>query len=177
MRLLLTGILVCTIAFTALAQHDMSAMKTGPMKAIAVVYPVKGKAVHGVITFTQTDKGVKVVGHLEGLEPGNHGFHVHEFGDCSAPDFTSAGGHYNPGKMAHGGPDAAVRHEGDLGNIVANEKGIATLEWVDPMLRLSGPNSIVGRAVIIHTQADDLKSQPTGNAGAREGCGVIGIMK
>jgi Cu-Zn family superoxide dismutase len=79
--------------------------------------------------------------------------------------------------MAHGAPTDHTRHSGDLGNIVADEKGMAMLEWVDPMMRLSGPNSIIGRAVIVHAKEDDLKTQPTGNAGPREACGVIGIAK
>lgn len=177
MKRIIPVLMVSLIAAAAVAQHDMQKMATGPMKAVAVVFPAKDKNVKGVITFTQTEKGVKVVAHLEGLAPGRHGFHVHEFGDCSAPDFTSAGGHFNPTQMSHGAPTDEARHSGDLGNIVADEKGMATLEWVDPMMQLSGPNSIIGRAVIVHTKEDDLKTQPTGNAGAREGCGVIGIAK
>ncbi|MDP2886887.1 MAG: superoxide dismutase family protein [Ignavibacteria bacterium] len=170
-------LLICVIAGSVIAQHDMKMMEKGPMKAIAVMFPAKGKTVRGVITFTQTEKGVSVVAHLEGLTPGKHGFHVHEFGDCNAPDLTSAGGHFNPTQVAHGAPADHTRHSGDLGNIVADGKGMATLEWVDPMMQLSGPNSIIGRAVIVHTKEDDLKTQPTGNAGPREACGVIGIAK
>jgi len=170
-------LMICVIAGCAIAQHDMQKMEKEPMKAVAVVFPAKDKAVKGMITFTQTDNGVKVYAHLEGLTPGKHGFHVHEFGDCSAPDLTSAGGHFNPTQMAHGAPTDHTRHSGDLGNIVADDKGMATLEWVDPMMRLSGPNSIIGRAVIVHAKEDDLKTQPTGNAGPREACGVIGIAK
>lgn len=177
MRSFILLLLICTVAGSATAQHDMQKMEKGPMKAIAVVFPAKDKTVKGVITFTQTEKGVKVVAQLEGLAPGKHGFHVHEFGDCSAPDFTSAGGHFNPTQMSHGAPTDEARHSGDLGNIVADEKGMATLEWVDPIMQLSGPNSIIGRAVIVHAKEDDLKTQPTGNAGPREGCGVIGLAK
>ena len=170
-------LMICVIAGSAIAQHDMQKMEKEPMKAVAMVFPAKDKTVKGMITFTQTDNGVKVYAHLEGLTPGKHGFHVHEFGDCSAPDLTSAGGHFNPTQMAHGAPTDHTRHSGDLGNIVADDKGMATLEWVDPMMRLSGPNSIIGRAVIVHAKEDDLKTQPTGNAGPREACGVIGIAK
>ena len=177
MRFSLIALLTCAFVFMAAAQHDMQKMGDGPAKAIALLSPAKDKAVKGVVTFTQTDKGVKVYAHLEGLAPGKHGFHVHEFGDCSAPDLTSAGGHFNPTQVAHGAPTDHTRHSGDLGNIVADEKGMAVLEWVDPMMRLSGPNSIIGRAVIVHAKEDDLKTQPTGNAGPREACGVIGIAK
>jgi Cu-Zn family superoxide dismutase len=177
MKSIILVMMASLIAASAFAQHDIQKMAMGPMRAIAVVFPAKDKTVKGVITFTQTEEGVKVVAHLEGLAPGKHGFHVHEFGDCSAPDFMSAGGHFNPTQMNHGAPMDAARHSGDLGNIVADEKGMATLEWVDPLMQLSGPNSIIGRAVIVHTKEDDLKTQPTGNAGAREGCGVIGIAK
>jgi Cu-Zn family superoxide dismutase len=152
-------------------------MASAPAKAIAVVYPAKDKTVKGVITFTQTEQGVKVVANLEGLTPGKHGFHVHEFGDCSAPDYMSAGGHFNPMQATHGGPTDAARHSGDLGNLVADDNGIAKLEWIDPVMQLSGPHSIIGRTVIVHVKEDDLKTQPTGNAGGREGCGVIGIAK
>lgn len=169
--------MVSLFAASAIAQHDMHKTDKTPLRAIAVVFPAKDKAVRGTITFTQMEKGVSVVAHLEGLAPGKHGFHVHEFGDCSAPDFMSAGGHFNPTQMAHGGPSDGTRHAGDLGNIVADEKGAANLQWMDPMMTLTGPNSIVGRAVIVHTNEDDLKTQPTGNAGGREGCGVIGIAK
>lgn len=177
MRSIGTVLMFCLLTGSAIAQHDMQKMEETPLKAIAVVYPAKDKTVKGVITFTETEKGVRVVAHLEGLAPGRHGFHVHEFGDCSAPDFTSAGGHFNPTQMAHGAPMDKMRHSGDLGNVIADENGVATLEWVDPVMRLSGPNSIIGRAVIVHTNPDDLRTQPTGNAGAREGCGVIGVMK
>ncbi len=177
MRSLFTLLLTCVLIAGAIAQHDMQKMASGPLKAIAVVYPAKDKTVKGIVTFTQTEKGVKVVAHLEGLTPGKHGFHVHEFGDCSAPDATSAGGHFNPTQMAHGAPTDSTRHAGDLGNIVADDKGVADLEWLDPVMQLSGPHSIIGRAVIVHAKEDDLKTQPTGNAGAREACGVIGIAK
>ena len=91
MKGILTLLLICVLAVGAAAQHDMQKMASGSAKAIAVVYPAKDKTVKGLITFTQTENGVKVVAHLEGLTPGKHGFHVHEFGDCSAPDATSAG--------------------------------------------------------------------------------------
>lgn len=177
MRFSLIALLICAFVFTAAAQHDMQKMGNDQAKAIALLSPAKDKTVKGVVTFTQTDKGVKVYAHLEGLAPGKHGFHIHEFGDCTAPDLTSAGGHFNPTQVAHGAPTDHTRHSGDLGNIVADEKGMATLEWVDPMMQLSGPNSIIGRAVIVHTKEDDLKTQLTGNAGPREACGVIGIAK
>jgi superoxide dismutase, Cu-Zn family len=177
MRGFLIASLICVLAFSAIAQHDMQKMAPSAVKAIAVVYPAKDKTVKGIITFTQTDQGVKVVAHLEGLTPGKHGFHVHEFGDCSAPDATSAGGHFNPTQMTHGAPTDPTRHSGDLGNIIADDKGVADLEWLDPMMQLSGPQSILGRAVIVHAKEDDLKTQPTGNAGSREACGVIGVAK
>jgi Cu/Zn superoxide dismutase len=125
MRGILSVLLVCVLALSAAAQHDMTKMASGPAKAIAVVYPAKDKTVKGLITFTQMEKGVKVVAHLEGLTPGKHGFHVHEFGDCSAPDATSAGGHFNPTQMSHGAPTDVTRHAGDLGNIAADETGMA----------------------------------------------------
>ncbi len=131
----------------------------------------------GTVTFTKTDDAVQVVADVTGLTPGEHGFHIHEFGDCSATDATSAGGHFNPTHKPHGAPDAAERHVGDLGNLEADASGKAHLEWKDKVMKLTGEDSIVGHAMIVHQKADDLKTQPTGNAGGRVACGVIGVAK
>jgi Cu-Zn family superoxide dismutase len=146
-------------------------------KAIAVLHPTSGKNVSGTVTFTASGNTVKVVADITGLTPGKHGFHIHEFGDCSEPKAASAGGHFNPAHKQHGAPDANDRHAGDLGNIEADASGKAHLEWTDPVMKLSGSDSIVGHAVIVHEKADDLKTQPTGDAGGRLACGVIGIAK
>ena len=146
-------------------------------KAIAVLHSTAGSNVTGTVTFTKAGDEVKVVADITGLKPGKHGFHIHEFGDCSAPDATSAGGHFNPSHHQHGAPDATDRHAGDLGNIEADASGKAHLEWSDKMMKLSGDDSIVGHAVIVHEKADDLKTQPTGDAGGRLACGVIGVAK
>ncbi len=146
-------------------------------KAIAVISPTKGNTVTGTVTFTQEEKGVRVIAHLSGLKPGNHGFHIHEYGDISSDDGTSAGGHYNPMGMPHGKPISDKRHEGDMGNIEADPLGIANLEYIDPEVKLNGEHSIIGRSVVVHEKADDFMTQPTGNAGSRVGVGVIGIAK
>ena len=134
----------------------------------------KFKSVKGTVEFKETDDGIEVTANIEGLKKGVHGFHIHEKGDCSAPDGKSAGGHFNPGGHKHGAPDAAEHHEGDLGNITAEKdgKGTATLTIKGVTLG-DGDTSIVGKGFIIHAKADDLKSQPVGNAGDRVACGVI----
>jgi Cu-Zn family superoxide dismutase len=148
-----------------------------PGKAIAVIHPTKGNKVQGTVTFTQEDDGLHIVGDITGLTPGKHGFHVHENGDCSADDGSSAGGHFNPEDMQHGAEDATQRHAGDFGNITADASGKAHIDKTDKVAKLSGTDSIIGHAIIIHAKADDLKSQPSGDAGAREACGVVGIAK
>jgi superoxide dismutase, Cu-Zn family len=147
-----------------------------PTKAIAVLHPTAGNKVSGSATFTQSGDSVKVVADITGLTPGKHGFHVHEFGDCSSSDGKSAGDHFNPAHKQHGAPAVSDRHAGDLGNIEADASGKAHLEWSDKVMKLSGSDSIVGHAVIVHEKADDF-SQPTGNAGGRLACGVIGVAK
>ena len=146
-------------------------------KAVCVIHPTEGDSVSGLVTFTAVENGIKVVADLHGLTPGKHGFHIHQYGDCSDPSGKSAGGHFNPAGADHGGPNDIVRHVGDLGNITAGEDGTAHLERVDKMIKFNGRNSIIGRAIVVHAGEDDLKSQPTGNAGARVACGVIGIAK
>lgn len=155
---------------------------TAPMvatSAIAVLHPTAGHTVSGVVRFTQAGTAVHVVADVAGLAPGTvHGFHIHEFGDCSAPDATSAGGHFNPAGHSHGGPTAAMRHAGDLGNLTADAEGKAHLDIMMEGLTISGPvNAILGRSVIVHDKPDDLVSQPVGNAGPRAACGVIGVAK
>lgn len=149
----------------------------GLTQAIAVMNPAEGSEVRGVVTFTKTEAGIAIVADLAGLEPGLHGFHIHEFGDCSAPDGTSAGGHFNPAGAEHAAPTESHRHVGDLGNIEADETGQAHYESSDTHLALAGSHSIVGRGVIVHAGEDDLTSQPTGAAGGRVACGVVGIAR
>jgi len=144
-------------------------------EAVAVLHPTEGSDVHGIVTFMEAEGGIRIIADVEGLSPGKHGFHIHEYGDCSAPDGTSAGGHFNPEDMLHGAPTDTERHAGDLGNLDAGEDGTAYYERTDDHISLNGPHSIVGLAVIIHAGEDDFTSQPTGNAGPRVACGIIGI--
>lgn len=146
-------------------------------RAVAVLSPTKDQKAFGIVTFTAVENGIRVIGEFSGLTPGKHGFHIHEFGDCSAPDGTSAGGHYNPTDMPHSMPASAKRHVGDMGNIEAGKDGTAYLDYVDTMISLTGEHSIIGRGVIVHEKEDDLATQPTGAAGARVACGVIGVAK
>ncbi len=157
----------------AAAAHSQKPSKV--TTAVAVVHALGDNKVKGKVTFTKKDDGVEIVAELTGLTPGEHGFHVHEFGDCSMADGKCAGGHFNPTGAPHGGPDDAKRHVGDLGNITADDSGKAIYKRVDKLIALHGPNSIIGRSVIIHAKADDMKTQPTGDAGDRIGCGTIGI--
>ena len=172
----LTATAALAFAGAAMAQSSQP-MSMGPTNAVAVISPASGSSVKGTVTFTMEAGGVHIKASLSGLAPGVHGFHIHEFGDVSAADGTSAGGHFNPAGLPHAGPEAANRHAGDLGNITADSAGNATLDRVDAHLSLSGPNTIIGRGVVVHDKADDLTTQPTGNAGARIGVGVIGVAK
>jgi Cu-Zn family superoxide dismutase len=146
-------------------------------RAVCVLHPTAGNDVNGTVSFTQSDTGVVIVISVSGLTEGKHGFHVHEYGDCSRPDGTSAGGHFNPEGEKHGGPNDRHRHVGDLGNITAESTGMVRERRVDHVIRLNGPHSIIGRAIVVHEGEDDLTSQPTGAAGARVACGVIGIAE
>lgn len=171
--------LVITLSSPAAAQHahDMHAMHDSTTRAVARLMPTSGSQIHGTVAFTPVNGGLRIVTRVEGLPPGDHGFHIHEFGDCTTPDGTSAGGHFNPQGAPHAGPDAEARHVGDLGNLTADTEGVATYDRVDGAVQLHGPHGIIGRGVIVHAGADDLTSQPTGGAGARLACGVIGIAK
>src|ERR1700730_12842865 len=146
-----SAIVLMSTFFFALQLTFASAQEV--KKAIAVLHPASGSQVMGTVTFTKANDAVQVVADVTGLTPGKHGFHIHEFGDCSATDATSAGGHFNPTHKPHGAPDAAERHAGDLGNVEADSTGKAHLELKDNMLKLSGENSILGRGVIVQSKA------------------------
>ena len=143
-------------------------------KAQAVLKGAAGTKVSGVVHFTQENGMVKVEVMAEGVKPGPHGFHIHETGDCSAKDFSSAGGHFNPTGEHHAGLTSAQRHAGDFGNVIADKKGVVKTSLEDSAITLNaGAANIIGKAVVLHADKDDLKSQPSGNSGKRIGCGVI----
>jgi Cu-Zn family superoxide dismutase len=145
-----------------------------PVTAIAILLPRGELTLSGTVSFTQFGDTVTIGAHVEGVAPGKHGLHLHELGDCSAEDFTSSGGHFNPTDAPHGGPSDRVRHAGDFGNIGVGEDGVGHLELTSDMITVAaGPNTVVGRAVILHEGEDDLESQPTGAAGGRIACGVV----
>lgn len=172
-KLIITTLLCVFMTPSVLAEKS----KLHPTDAVAVLMPTQGNKVAGIVKFHQTPQGVEVTAEVTGLKPGQHGFHIHEYGDCSAPDAASAGGHFNPKHMQHAGPHDAKRHAGDLGNIEATTKGPASYKDVDNAISLKGVKGIIGRSVIIHASEDDLKSQPAGNSGVRIACGVIGIAE
>lgn len=139
-------------------------------------------SVQGTLSFTQTGEDTKVEGEVKGLTPGKHGFHIHQFGDATN-GCVSAGPHFNPAGKTHGGSTDANRHAGDLGNIIAGEDGVAKVSIIDKQIPLVGPNSIIGRSLVVHEKEDDLgkggneESLKTGNAGGRLACGIIGITQ
>jgi Cu-Zn family superoxide dismutase len=173
-----------TVAAALLAAVWLASPSTGtgggdkdkaPTKAICVMQSLSGSSVTGVVYFTQKGDEIEITGKISGLTPGRHGFHVHEYGDMTDPKGMSTGGHFNPEGKKHGGPHDKDRHVGDLGNITANKDGVAELNFKDKMIKLSGPNSIIGRGLIVHAKEDDEKTQPTGDAGGRVAGGVIGV--
>ncbi len=145
--------------------------------AIVVLHALGDSKVSGVARFTEAGGKVTVVADVEGLSPGKHGFHIHEFGDCSDLKGMSAGGHYNPEHHKHGLPGQPERHPGDMGNLDAGADGKAHLEATLEGITINGDlDPILGRSIIVHEKEDD-GGQPTGNAGGRIACGVIGVAK
>lgn len=143
--------------------------------------PVQDSGVSGELKFDPGGGAVRLHGTIEGLAPGSvHGFHLHETGDCSAPDATSAGGHFNPEQMQHGDRTTpGPHHAGDMPNLTAGDGGTAAVDVRLEGLTIGdgGSHDVVGRAVIVHAQADDYATQPTGNAGARIACGVVELSQ
>jgi superoxide dismutase, Cu-Zn family len=184
-KLLFAGALAAlALTFSLAPAQTMPTTKThtdmwsGVTRAVAVLQPTKGNSVAGTIWFDAVPDGVHVHGTIAGLAPNSsHGFHIHQFGDASSDDGTAAGGHYNPDNHPHG-PADAPHHAGDLGNVTADAAGKATVDVTAKGISIAGMNNpIIGRGLVLHADPDDLKTQPTGNAGARIAVGVIGVAK
>jgi len=142
--------------------------------------PASASLVSGKLTAMPMGGGVHVTGEIGGLAPNStHAIHIHEKGDCSAADASSAGGHFNPGVRMHGRVDTGAHHGGDMDNIVANPDGVARIDVHASGVTLGGgaANDVAGRAVVVHATADDYSSQPAGNAGARVACGIITVIR
>jgi len=162
------------IAAVAVTSACASLGGTAP-KAQAQLQSKSGSNVTGTLALQQKADGVLITGEVRGLAPAsNHGFHVHEKGDCSAADASSAGPHFNPTGSPHGQMGSGAHHGGDMPNIVADKHGVAQVKVLVPGVTLeAGPSSITGRAVVVHRDPDDYSTQPAGNAGPRIACGVI----
>ena len=162
----------CAFCLYAGTTHAMS----HGMKARAEIKDASGKSV-GTATFTEQKDGVKLKLKVSGLTAGKHGFHIHETGTCTPPDFKSAGGHFNPFKKQHGMENPAGKHAGDFPNLEVKEDGAAQITVIATGATLKkGPASLLkpgGTAIVIHADPDDYKTDPAGNAGARVACGVI----
>jgi Cu-Zn family superoxide dismutase len=144
------------------------------LEATAKLESRSGSTVTGEAEFTEKNGGVEVSIQIKGAKPGTHGVHLHDKGDCSAPDASSAAGHFNPDSKNHGAPNVDPHHAGDFGNITVGANGTGKLKITVKGLTVApGPHSVVGHAVVIHADTDDMKSQPAGNAGARVACGVV----
>lgn len=168
------SILTVALASTALAGCATTSSRSS---ASAQLAPATGQSASGTLTLVPMGNGVQITGNIAGLKAnGTHGFHIHEKGDCSAADFTSAGGHFNPTAQPHGRASSDAHHLGDQDNLSANANGVAQVDaHFDGVVIGSGTalNDVVGKAVIVHADPDDYATQPTGNAGGRIACGVI----
>ncbi|AKJ29547.1 superoxide dismutase family protein [Caldimonas brevitalea] len=173
--------LTLTAALAALALtagcNSLSGSQGGAEgKAVARLQPTAGNTTSGSITFEQQGHHVLVVAKVSGLKPNQeHGFHVHEKGDCSSPDATSAGGHFNPNAAPHGDATSGPHHAGDMPNLKADANGVAEARFELHGVTVvgSGATDLLGRGVIVHANRDDYVSQPVGNAGARLACAVV----
>jgi Cu-Zn family superoxide dismutase len=180
MRKLLTALISALALTVAVSQvqgdhHEQAAGTDQVRLAVADLQAAPGQSVSGTVTFMKYGNSVTVVADIRGLPPNStHGFHVHENGVCQAPDFASAGGHFNPGGHPHAGPPTTPRHAGDLGNVEAGPNGRVYRRMIVTNLSLgSGPDNVIGKAVVVHANRDDLTSQPSGDAGGRIACGVV----
>lgn len=158
---------------------DQAAPGQAPEGAAAQIAPTQGNTAAGSVSITAEENGVRLTGVVQGLKPnGEFGFHVHEKGDCSAPDASSAGGHFNPANVEHGNPEGATHHAGDMLNIKSDDQGVAQIDTLasGATLHSGQPTDVLGKAVVVHESPDDYTTQPSGNSGSRIACGVITVQ-
>jgi Cu-Zn family superoxide dismutase len=166
-----------SVATTTEPQTTASAEATAG--AAVKLSPTQGNTANGALKITAAGTGVKISGMVQGLKPDSEfGFHFHEKGDCSAPDATSAGAHFNPTSQNHGNPKAPPHHAGDMLNVKSDAQGVAEVDIDnhDVSLQSGQPNDILGKALVVHAKPDDYTTQPSGNSGDRIACGVIAIQ-
>jgi superoxide dismutase, Cu-Zn family len=167
-------------------ERDMAVSETIPEKAPAApardavvqLAATQGNSATGSLQLVQSPQGVRVSGAIQGLKPnGEFGFHFHEKGDCSAPDASSAGAHFNPAQKPHGNPTGEEHHAGDMSNVKSNAEGVAQIDTTADAATIGsgGPTDVMGKAVVVHEKADDYTTQPSGNSGSRIACGVIAM--
>lgn len=174
----LAGLALCLFAFSAcssmrdIADDDGEDVMEDERMAVAQIESIDGGDITGTIRFREMDNFVRISGTVKGLTLGKHGFHVHAGTSCQV-----RGGHYTPEDEPHGSPDEPERHVGDLGNLAADQSGTAEYERVDRVVSLSGAQSIVGHALVVHRNEDDYLSQPSGNAGPEIACGIIELQE
>ncbi len=175
----IANFLIC-VSITFIGCEKMPGMPTDSSKqAVAIINPTSGNEVTGIADFTQVGDVITLTIEIQNASPGTHAVHIHEKGDCSASDGTSAGGHWNPTNVAHGKWGEGEFHLGDIGNIEVAEDGTGSIELTTDLWEI-GTGSIidvVGKGIIVHAGADDFTSQPSGAAGARIGCGVIELSE
>lgn len=171
-----TTVLAAALALvSACGDEKEETPPTPPPTAAATLESRSSSTTTGTATFTDENGKVTLKLEVAGATPGQHGAHIHAVGDCSAPDATSAGGHWNPATHNHGSPEGGEQHLGDLGNITVGQdgKGTLTISMAGWKLGDSSTSDVVGKAVVIHANPDDFTTQPTGNSGGRVACGVI----
>ena len=156
-----------------------SAVGETTSQAAVQLAPTQGNTANGGLKISAAGSGVRISGMVQGLKPSSEfGFHFHEKGDCSAPDATSAGSHFNPTSQQHGNPQAQPHHAGDMLNVKSDAQGVAevSIDNADVTLQTGQPNDIVGKALVMHAKPDDYKTQPSGDSGDRIACGVIAVQ-
>lgn len=169
-----------SISLVSCAVMQKLGISSKPSKqAMATIGSASGSDLTGIAVFTQNGDTISLVVEIENAAPGVHAVHIHEKGDCSAADGTSAGGHWNPTNVAHGAWGEGEFHLGDIGNVTVSENGTGRIALTSNLWEMGTGSDvdIVGRGIIVHADPDDFTSQPTGNAGARIGCGSIEMAK
>lgn len=162
------------ISCSGIHRQETKVLHSQDAKAVSDLHSATMENMKGLLTIEDNNEQLKIIIEVSGLKPNAKlGFHIHENGICEGPNYKTAGAHFNPHKKAHGGPESLERHLGDMGNIETDATGAGKKIILLPKSQADDLNLIIGKSVLIHAAADDLKTQPSGDSGERIACGLI----
>lgn len=174
MKIIFSILSLSILSCSAVEKQETKVLYDKDTRAVSDLHSSTNEKLTGLMKVKDEGENLKIEIEVLGLKPSSkHGIHIHENGICEGPYYKTSGDHFNPYKHAHGKPESKLRHIGDMGNIDTDANGAGKKVIILPKEKMDDLNLIIGKSVLLHAGADDLKTQPSGNSGDRIACGLI----